>query len=75
MMAHPAYAQVARVQAVATNVQVMLQGLAVTLFTIAILVAGFKMAFQNAKWSEVSHIVIGGAIAGAAGGLAAWLFA
>lgn len=68
-----AWAQVSRVNQVMTNVQLLLAGVAVTVFTVAIMWAGFKMAFQHAKWSEVSNVVIGGALVGAAGGLAAWL--
>ena len=69
----PAFAQITKVDTVMTNVQNVLMGVAVTAFTIALLWAGFKMAFQHAKWSEISNIVIGGIIAGGAGGIAAWL--
>lgn len=69
----PAFAQITKVDTVMTNVQNVLTGVAVTAFTIALLWAGFKMAFQHAKWSEISNIVIGGIIAGGAGGIAAWL--
>ena len=34
---------------------------------------GFKLAFQHAKWSEVSNIVIGAIIVGGAAGIASWL--
>jgi type IV secretion system protein VirB2 len=69
----PAYAQIAQVTTVMTNVQTVLTGVAITLFTIAILWAGFKMAFQHAKWSEISNIVIGGILVGGAAAIAAWL--
>lgn len=68
-----ASAQVARVNSVMANVQTVLTGVAVTLFTIAIMFAGFKMGFQKAQWSEVSNIVIGGILVGGAAGIAAWL--
>jgi len=45
----------------------------VTLFTVAIMWAGFKMAFQQAQWSEISNLVIGGILVGGAAGIAAWL--
>ena len=70
---HPAYAQISRVNTVMSNVQTVLVGVAVTLFTLAIMWAGFKMAFQHAQWSEVSNIVIGGVLVGGASGIAAWL--
>ena len=52
--AHPAWAQISKVNTVMTNVQTVLVGVAVTLFTVAIMWAGFKMAFQQAQWSEIS---------------------
>lgn len=69
----PAFAQISKVDTVMTNVQNVLVGVAVTAFTIALLWAGFKMAFQHAKWSEISNIVIGGILVGGAGGIASWL--
>jgi type IV secretion system protein VirB2 len=71
--ASPAFAQIARVNTVMTNIQTTLVGVSVIAFTIALIWAGFKMAFQHAKWSEISNIVIGGIIVGGAAGIAAWL--
>ena len=71
--AHPAWAQISKVNTVMTNVQTVLVGVAVTLFTVAIMWAGFKMAFQKAQWSEISNVVIGGILVGGAAGIAAWL--
>lgn len=71
--ASPAFAQISKVNTVMSNVQTVLVGVAVTIFTLAIMWAGFKMAFQHAKWSEVSNIVIGGILVGGASGIAAWL--
>ena len=71
--AHPAWAQISKVNQVMTNVQTVLVGVAVTLFTVAIMWAGFKMAFQQAQWSEISNLVIGGILVGGAAGIAAWL--
>jgi type IV secretion system protein VirB2 len=69
----PALAQISKVNTVMQNVQTMLIGVCVTSFTIALLWTAYKMAFQHAKWTEVSNIVIAGIIAGGAPGIAAWL--
>lgn len=71
--AHPAWAQISKVNTVMTFVQTVLVGVAVTLFTVAIMWAGFKMAFQQAQWSEISNVVISGILVGGAAGIAAWL--
>ena len=59
-----AQAQISKVNTVTGNIQTVLTGVAVTVFTLALMFAGFKMAFQHAKWSEVSNIVIGGILVG-----------
>lgn len=69
----PAWAQITKVNTVMQNVQTVLVSVAVTLFTIAIMWAGFKMAFSHAQWSDVSNVVIGGILVGGAAGIAAWL--
>lgn len=75
----PAYAQaaggLAQVNTVMQNVSAVLTGVGATMFTIAIIWAGFKMAFQHAKWSEISNIVIGGILVGGAAAIAGWLLA
>jgi type IV secretion system protein VirB2 len=71
--ATPALAQVAKVNSVMSSIQTLLIGISVTIITISLLWVGFKMAFQHAKWSEVSNVVIGAIIAGGAPGLAVWL--
>lgn len=68
-----AHAQIAKVNTVMTNIQTVLVGVAVIAFTLAIMFAGFKMAFQHAKWSEVANIVFGGILVGGAAGISAWL--
>ena len=73
LSATPAFAQISKVNTVMANVQTMLVGVSVVAFTIALCWAGFKMAFQHAKWSEISNIVIGGIIVGGASGIASWL--
>lgn len=69
----PAFAQISKVNTVMANVQAVLTGVAVTIFTITIMWAGFKLAWQHAKWSDISNIVIGGILVGGAAGIAAWL--
>lgn len=73
LLASPAMAQVANVNSKFSAIQTLLAGISVIIFSIALLWVGFKMAFQHAKWSEVSNIVIGGVIAGGATGIASWL--
>ncbi len=75
LAAAPAFAQISKVNSVMTNVQTTLVGVAVTIFTVAIMWAGFKMAFQHAKWTEISNIVIGGILVGGSAGIASWLLA
>lgn len=70
-----ASAQITKVDSVMTNIQNVLSGVAVVAFTIALIWAGFKMAFQHAKWSEISNIVIGAILVGGASGIASWLIA
>jgi type IV secretion system protein VirB2 len=43
----PAWAQITKVNTVMQNVQTVLTSVAVTLFTVAIMWAGFKMAFSR----------------------------
>lgn len=73
LSASNAYAQITKVNTVMENVQTVLTGVAVTVFTLAIIWAGFKMAFQHSKWSEVSNIVTGGILVGGAAGISSWL--
>ncbi|WP_424196750.1 TrbC/VirB2 family protein (plasmid) [Ampullimonas aquatilis] len=69
-----ANAQIAKLTAVMTNMQATLYGVAITIFSIALMWVGFKMAFQHAKWSEVSDIAIGGIIAGGSTAIATYIF-
>lgn len=73
VVSSPAFAQISKVNTVMANVQSVLTGVAVTIFTITIMWAGFKLAWQHAKWSDISNIVIGGILVGGASGIAAWL--
>lgn len=69
----PAFAQIAKLQSTMDKIVSVLTGVGVAIFTIALLWVGFKMAFQHAKWAEVSNIVIGAFIVGGASGIANWL--
>ena len=69
----PAFAQLEKVNTTLTVIQTMLVGIAVIVITIAVMWAGYKMVFQHSRWSEISNIVIGGILIGAAPAIAAWL--
>lgn len=73
LAAHPAFAQLEKVNTTLTTIQTMLVGIAVIVITIAVMWAGYKMVFQHSRWSEISNIVIGGILIGAAPAIAAWL--
>ncbi len=73
MIAQPAFAQIDKVNTTMTMIQNVLVGVSLIFFTIALMWAGFKMAFQHAKWSEISNIVIGGILVGGAAAIAALL--
>ena len=68
-----AHAQLAKVSTILTTIQSTLQGVGVTVFTMALIWAGYKMAFQHAKWAEISNVVIGGILVGGAAGIASFL--
>lgn len=72
-LANPAFAQVEKVNETAEMIQAVLISISVVVISIALIWAGFKMAFQHAKWADISNIVIGSVLAGGAPGLAAWL--
>lgn len=72
--ASPAYAQFEGPTAKLNTVQQALIGFGATIITCALMWIGYRMVFQNAKWGEVTQIFWGGAIAGAAPIIGAWLF-
>ena len=57
------------------NLVSLLTAVGVGIISVAIMIAGYKMAFSGARLSDVSNILIGGLLAGGASGLAAWVFA
>lgn len=58
-----------------TNITALLTAVGIGIVTIAVMMAGYKMAFQGARLVDVSNVLIGGTLAGGAAGLAAWIFA
>ncbi len=57
-----------------TNISSWLTSVGVVIITIAVMWAGYKMAFAGARFQEISNIFIGAAISGAAGVIAGWFF-
>lgn len=68
----PAYAQVQKVNDGMSNLQMLLAGVAVTTVTVAVMWAGYKMIFNQAKWADISNIFIGSMFIGGASGFAAF---
>jgi type IV secretion system protein VirB2 len=71
-----AYAQASTdaVEQAVIDLTTLLTVIGIGIVTIAIMVAGYKMAFQAARFSDVANILIGGTLAGGAAGLSAWIF-
>ena len=57
----------------AQNIESVLKGAGVTIASIAIIVSGYKIIFQGARFEDVSKILIGGLLIGGATSLAGWL--
>lgn len=57
-----------------TSISTWLSSIGVVIITIAVMWAGYKMAFAGARFVDISHIFIGAAMAGAAGVIAGWFF-
>jgi|JI8StandDraft_2_1071088.scaffolds.fasta_scaffold02345_8 type IV secretion system protein VirB2 len=55
------------------NIQNILQVASIAVVTIAVIVAGYQIAFNNKRIAEVSPILIGGVLIGAAGQIASML--
>ncbi len=69
----PAMAQLEKVNTLMEKVKSALTSIAVVVVTIAVLIAGFKIIFQGQTFREVSPILIGGIIIGAAAQIASML--
>ena len=57
-----------------TNISTWLTSIGIVIITIAVMWAGYKMAFAGARFLDISNIFIGAAISGAAGVIAGWFF-
>lgn len=62
-----------KVNTTMTAIQTTLTTVGVVILTIAIIWAGFKMLFQNSRFTDVAGIVFGGILIGGAAAIAAWL--
>ena len=62
-----------KVNTTVTNVNAILVTVSVSVVTIAIIWAGFKMIFQGARLSDVANVLIGATLIGGAGAMAAFL--
>lgn len=69
----PAFAQISKVNTVIENVMAVVLAISVAVFTICIALAGYRMAFQQARFADVAPILLGGMLVGGAGGMASWL--
>lgn len=69
----PAYAQLSNVNNLLQNIETVLKGAGVTVASIAIIVSGYKIVFQGARFEDVSKILIGGLLIGGATSMAGWL--
>lgn len=63
-------ADLSSVNTLFSNIQTVLKGVAAAVVTIAFMVAGYKIVFGGSTMREVSPIVVGGLIIGAAAYLA-----
>jgi len=73
----PAFAQAGpptQISTTLTNISTWLTSIGIVIITIAVMWAGYKMAFAGARFMDISNIFIGAAIAGAAGVIAGWFF-
>lgn len=74
LMASPAFAQLERATTQLTNIETWLISIGVIIFTIAMAIVGYRMAFKNATWGDVINVFFGGVLAGGAAGFAAFIF-
>ena len=57
----------------ATNIQTALVTIGLTVLTIAIMFAGYKMVFSGSRFEDVVYILVGGTLIGGATTLAGWI--
>lgn len=65
--------QLSNVTTLLQNVLSVMQGIAVVAVSIAIIWVGYKLVFQQARWSDVANIIFGAAFIGGATSIAHWL--
>jgi type IV secretion system protein VirB2 len=65
--------QLSNVTTLLQNVLTVMQGVAVVAVSIAIIWVGYKLVFQQARWSDVANIIFGAAFIGGASSIAHWL--
>lgn len=62
-----------QVSAFFANIQTILQVASVAVVTIAVIMAGYQIAFAHKRIADVAPILVGGLFIGAAGQIASWL--
>jgi len=67
----PAHAQIGEnATTLLGQISTWLRGLGIVIITIALMVVGFRMAFQAAEWKDVAPVFWGGVLVGGAGAIA-----
>ena len=62
-----------KVNTTVTNVNAILVTISISVVTIAIIWAGFKMIFQGARLADVANVLIGGTLVGGAAAFASFI--
>ena len=62
-----------KINATVTNVNTILVTISISVVTIAIIWAGFKMIFQGARLADVANVLIGGTLVGGAAAFANYI--
>lgn len=62
-----------KINTTVTNVNAILVTISVSVVTIAIIWAGFKMIFQGARLTDVANVLIGGTLVGGAAAFASFI--
>ena len=62
-----------KISTTVTNVNAILVVISVSVVTIAIIWAGFKMIFQGARLADVANVLIGGTLVGGAAAFASYI--
>lgn len=70
-MSSPAFCQLENATDKIDEISAWLAGLGIAVFTVCIMIVGYKMAFTDAQFRDVWKILAGGFLVGGAAGLAA----